>query len=69
MVLVDDDRTHASTGKCENCERDGVLVRPVEAFGWLGESRGYHRICFDCFKPRVTWRPRGEHAKTYHSPA
>lgn len=67
MLVLDDDRNHASPGTCENCGRSDVLVRPVQAVGWMGEPRGYHRICFECFAPRITWAKR-EGSATYVTP-
>jgi len=53
------------TGTCDNCNRDGVLVRRVEATGMFKEPRGFYNICIDCFKPRVKWsNKRG----TFYSP-
>lgn len=68
-AIIDDDRKHAQLGHCANCDRDDILVRPVEAIGHHGQSRGWYKACFDCFKPRITWRPRGEHSHSYVSPA
>jgi len=67
--VIDDDRDHARIGTCENCDQSNVLVRPVQEVGWCQESRGYRQICFDCFRSRIRWRPRGEHAAIYTSPA
>jgi len=66
-VIVKDDRDDAENGICENCEKEKD-VRPVEAFGWLGESRGFHLICYDCFGARITWRPTGKHKRLMVSP-
>ena len=68
VIVVDDDRKRGLTGMCENCGRDNVLVRPVQSVGWLNEPRGYYKLCFDCFRPRISWRPRGKHAQIYTSP-
>ena len=64
---IDDDRRCAVPGECENCGENNVLVRPVQAVGWLNEPRGYHSICFSCFAPRITWQ-RGEGGGIYVSP-
>jgi len=53
-------------GTCENCEREGVKIRRVEATSWLSRaSRGWHNICFDCIGPRVFWKKGG---RTIESP-
>lgn len=57
--IIHDEREHAQIGKCENCGKDGVRGRRVEAFGVAGESRGYYFICFDCEKPKITWSKDG----------
>lgn len=57
----------ADIGRCENCGRSGVRVRSVQAVGWLRESRGFYRVCFDCFGPCVWWQ-KGAGGTTYESP-
>ena len=46
-------------GTCENCKRENVKIRKVEAFGFARESRGFYDICFDCMAPRVFWKKGG----------
>lgn len=51
-------------GTCENCEKENVRLRPVEEFSMFvrasrESSRGWRKICFDCFGPRVKFRSRG----------
>jgi len=67
MLAITDERDHGQMGVCENCKKE-ALGRHIEVFGWMRESRGFYFICFDCFGPRITWRPRGKHAKVYTSP-
>lgn len=54
-------------GTCENCHKENVMVRKIEAYGAFGSGmRGYYNICFECFKPRVSFKGSG--GRTYHSP-
>ena len=49
-----------SIGTCENCGREDVKIRKVEAKSWLSKaSRGFYNICFDCVGPRVFWKKGG----------
>jgi len=68
MAIIDDERTHTTLGSCEHCGKRDVPVRQVEVFGWMRESRGYYSLCFDCFAPRITWRPRPDSPRTIVSP-
>ena len=55
-----------SIGTCENCNREGVKVRKVEAFDTFHKgSRGFYNICFSCIGPRVFWKKGG---RTIESP-
>ena len=68
--VIDDERDHPSIGRCDNCGRDGVQTRRVEAIDrFHGRSRGWYWICFDCFAPRITWRPRSDSPRVFVSPA
>jgi len=67
MDIIEDERDRGYMDVCENCGKT-ALGRRVEAIGFAGESRGFFFICFICFRPRITWRPRGEHSRTYVSP-
>jgi hypothetical protein len=67
MRIIRDDREHAYTKTCENCGRE-ASGREIEAVGYSGEGRGWFFVCFGCFAPRITWKPRGRHAKTYTTP-
>jgi len=42
-------------GTCENCHKEKVKIRPIMAMGMFKEDRGWYQICFECFRPRVTW--------------
>jgi hypothetical protein len=54
-------------GTCENCHKENVMVRKIEAYGAFGSGmRGYYQICFECFKPRVKFK--GSDGKTYNAP-
>ena len=56
MRIIDDDREHAFTGKCENCGRDGISVRRVEVYSHISRaSRGYYSLCYDCWGPHIKW--------------
>ena len=57
-------------GTCEDCGRENVKVRPVEAFSMFARpsresSRGFYKLCFKCFGPRVTFTSRG---KEFYAP-
>ena len=57
-------------GTCENCLKENVRVRKIEAFSMFARasrdsSRGFYNICFECFGPRVTFRSRGQ---IFHAP-
>ena len=53
-------------GTCEDCGRENVKVRPVEAYSWMSRaSRGFYKLCFKCFGPRVTFTSRG---KEFYAP-
>ena len=54
-----------TVGTCENCKREHVKIRPIEAMGMFKEPRGWYQICFDCFGPRVKWSDK---TGTYFSP-
>jgi len=60
------DLEQAIIGTCENCKKEGVLVRPIQALDRFGGApRGRYDICFKCFKPRRHTKIRG---KTIESP-
>lgn len=69
LIIVKTESPETSgEGVCANC---GELkpVRPVEERGWIArESRGWHKICYDCFGPRVFWKD-GERGMVCESPA
>lgn len=69
MRIVKDERETGVDGTCEHCGKTttGRLVSGLDRF--TGEIRRYWFLCFDCFGPRIFWRPRGKHAKVYESPA
>lgn len=51
-------------GTCENCHKENVKIRRIEAFSMFARasresSRGFYNICFECFGPRVKFRSRG----------
>ena len=54
------DLDKAFIGKCDNCKKENVKVRRVEAKGMFRESRGYFNICFECVKPVVYTKVRGK---------
>ena len=61
------DYDHANIGTCENCHKENVKVRKIEAYGMFGSAnRGFYNICFECFKPRVKFR--GRDGRNYESP-
>jgi len=47
------DLDEAFIGTCENCGRQNVKVRRIEAVGMFREKRGYFNICFECFGART----------------
>lgn len=55
MIIVSDE-THGEyrINKCENCGKMKP-ARWIPTCGIVGESRGSHMICFDCFGPVVIW--------------
>ena len=45
-------------GTCENCLKESVRVRKIQAFSTFvsaspESSRGWYNLCFECFGPRV----------------
>ena len=59
------DLDEAFTGTCENCRKENVKVRRIEAKGMFGETRGYYNICFECIGPQITFKSRG---RTFTAP-
>jgi len=57
----------SGVGICENCHASKP-VRPVEAVGFSQESRGWYKICFDCFAPQMWWRD-GKGGQVWVTPA
>jgi len=49
------DLDEAFFGKCDNCGRENVKVRRIEAIGMFNESRGFFDICFECQRPEIFW--------------
>ncbi len=59
-----------NVGTCENCLKEKVKVRKVEAFSMFARasretSRGFYNLCFECYGPQVTFRSRGQ---KFHAP-
>ena len=57
-------------GTCENCDKENVKIRPVEYYSMFAmasreSSRGFCKLCFECFGPRVKFRSRG---KIFYAP-
>ncbi len=67
MRIIKDERTIEAVDLCENCNKE-KKGRRVKAYGLHKESRGYYFLCFDCFQPRVFWRPRGKYSKVISTP-
>jgi len=67
MNIVKDERDDAIQSTCVHCGvfGDGRYEEIVDAFG---ANRGYSFLCFDCFAPRIFWKPEGTHSKMYASP-
>ena len=56
------DLDDAYKGTCENCGSE-TWVRPVEVFsaislGRVKASRGFNKLCFKCFGPRIIWKSK-----------
>ena len=53
------DLEDAFIGTCQNCHKENVKVRRVEAKGLFNETRGFYDVCFACFAPQVYTKVRG----------
>jgi len=68
VVIIEDERnTCKAIGECQQCHTTAI-VRPVMARDWFGSNRGYFRLCFSCFAPRIRWKNR-EDGQVFESPA
>ena len=45
-------------GTCENCGKENVRVRRIEAIGMFKESRGHYDLCFKCVGPQILWKSK-----------
>lgn len=71
MIIVKDERQYIdkNSGECEQCHKTAP-GRKVEigasAFG--GAGRGWYFLCYECWKPRIFWKP-SQNSEVNESPA
>lgn len=67
MQIISDERNESTKEKCAHCGKVAE-GRRTEIVGHCYESRGFCFLCFECFGPRIRWRPKGRHSKIYTTP-